>query len=446
MVTFYTNKATILELQAWMVSEPGIEELVAIIDILSERPIPHNMNFLVRDRKIIPIIDWYNSAPPYLLPNVELNQPNFLGLIFAKYGALEKARQYLQHENPTLWRDLIIMDRLLTGLVVLPEQLVSDYSEYDEFRLMHNQAIIHHYAAPEGIFDPKRVRYFYEEALNAAPNDEYRAYTLARYAGFLADFGDFKVAEPLLAAGIEKALTEEAKLELKKELATIWMHQLSVPYDQDLLEKLKTTISEVVANLTQQGRELEMGICLIDAAQVATISESFSEALGYLSKAADIFRANSSEELYANAQYRRGLVLYTWAQHDQPQFFRPAAESFQEALKIYTKTDAPSVFAEIQQYLGIIYSEIPADAKKKSIWAAVSSSAFQEALHFFTREEYPYEFAKICNHYGNALNKYPAALHTDNHEKALFYYGQALEIRTASAYPLERAMTLLNYL
>ena len=45
----------------------------------------------------------------------------------------------------------------------------------------------------------------------------------------------------------------------------------------------------------------------------------------------------------------------------------------------------------------------------------------------------------------NALTKYPEAVHTDNHEKALFYYTEALEIRTATAWPFERAVTLLNY-
>ena len=34
---------------------------------------------------------------------------------------------------------------------------------------------------------------------------------------------------------------------------------------------------------------------------------------------------------------------------------------------------------------------------------------------------------------------------TDNFEKALFYYNEALEIRTAAAFPIERAATLLNY-
>ncbi len=41
--------------------------------------------------------------------------------------------------------------------------------------------------------------------------------------------------------------------------------------------------------------------------------------------------------------------------------------------------------------------------------------------------------------------KYPEAIHSDNLEKALYYYAEALDIRTAADWPLERAVTLLNY-
>ncbi|MGD1891866.1 MAG: hypothetical protein ACFB15_14910, partial [Cyclobacteriaceae bacterium] len=83
--------------------------------------------------------------------------------------------------------------------------------------------------------------------------------------------------------------------------------------------------------------------------------------------------------------------------------------------------------------------------QKKSILAAVSATSFQEALRFFTKDEYPYEYGLVCNNYANALTKYPTALRTDNYEKALEFYEEALSVRTA-VYPYERALTLLNYL
>jgi len=89
---------------------------------------------------------------------------------------------------------------------------------------------------------------------------------------------------------------------------------------------------------------------------------------------------------------------------------------------------------------------LPDEVKKKSIWAAVSHSAFLEALSIFNKETMPYQYAMVCNSLGNALTKYPTAIHSDNFEKALFYYNEALEIRNATHFPFERSLTLLNYL
>ena len=69
-----------------------------------------------------------------------------------------------------------------------------------------------------------------------------------------------------------------------------------------------------------------------------------------------------------------------------------------------------------------------------------------EALAIFSKEAMPYQYALVCNSLGNALMKYPAAIRSDNYEKALFYYNEALEIRTPQHYPLERSLSLLNYL
>ena len=76
----------------------------------------------------------------------------------------------------------------------------------------------------------------------------------------------------------------------------------------------------------------------------------------------------------------------------------------------------------------------------------MSVSSFNQALEYFTRETHPYEYATVCNHYANALTKFPLAARTDNFAKALDFYRQALAVRTARAYPYERALTLLNFL
>ncbi|MCU0338622.1 MAG: hypothetical protein MUE30_01965, partial [Spirosomaceae bacterium] len=171
-----------------------------------------------------------------------------------------------------------------------------------------------------------------------------------------------------------------------------------------------------------------------------------AESLGYINRAVQLLEQENLPELVANAQYRKGTLLYTWAQNGNPQFYRPAMNAYQEAVKVFTKEATPDVFAEIQHHLGVIYSEVPDEIKKKSVWAAVSVSSFKEAFSYFTRETHPYEYARLCNSYANALTKYPEAKLTDNYAKALDFYRQALEIRTAAEYPHERALTILNFL
>jgi tetratricopeptide (TPR) repeat protein len=446
MIKLYAKADLVPQLQAIIDQEFRLNELVQVVDLLKENPAPTALNLIVRAKSgLNQVLDWHNLMPPYLLPEeIEFSSNNLLAVLYAKLGNYERAYDLLQG-NQVLLNEIDIINCLQNGIPADPNRLTSDFNSFEEYRFCHNSAILYHYAATEESFDPDRAHYFYREALNSSPNGEYHAFTARQFAIFLIDAGDLLRAEHLLEDAIVNALSDDAVLELKATQVGIWMKKLVAPYDPVLLENLKNTLWEVLQHYQKQGRSLEESLLLIDAAQVANYSESFTESLGYINRAIDILRGEDMLELLAQAQYRRGVLLYTWAKNDNPQFFRPAQESFQAALKVFSKDAAPDVFADIHQYLGVIYAEIPDEIKKKSIWAGVSSASFQEALAFFTKEIFPYEYAMVCNNYANALSKYPAAVHSDNLEKAVFYYAQALEVRTAADWPLERAVTLLNY-
>ncbi len=446
MLSLFATAETIPAVRSVIESVYRLDELVEIKDMLTEKPDATAFHIIVRQKDgIRQTIDWYNVSPPYLLPEeIPFNDQNLLGLVFARLGNFEKACEYLE-QNVLLLNDVRILHRLQNGSPVDPAQLTSDFSAFEEYRFCHNSAILHHYAASERSFDPDKTRYFYREALNSAPNGEYYAFTARHFATFLTDTGDLLQAETTLQQAIPMALSDDAPPELKAGLCQVWMKKLVVPYDTALLDNLKNTLWEVLQHYRKQARETEEALLLIDAAQVANYAESFSESLGYINRAVDILRKEGLIELLAQALHRRGILLYTWAKNGNAQFFRPALDSFQEAMKTFNREDAPDVFADIQQYLGVIYSEMPDEEQKRSIWAGVSASAFQQALQFYNKKEYPYEYAMVCNNYANALGKYPAAVHTDNYEKALFYYSEALDVRSAAAWPYERAVTLLNY-
>jgi tetratricopeptide (TPR) repeat protein len=444
MLTIYTTPDHLADIQSAIASQPRLDELVSVVDFLTENPQPSALCLVVGKKGISFPVDWQNVMPPFLFSEQLPFHPDLLlGLVFAKLGNGERAAELLRN-FPNVAADVVAFRQLMEGMAVNPDRLSSYNDEFDEYRLLHNQAILRHYAS-EGDIDVQKVAYFYEEALQAAPNDEHKAFTAKHYGSLFTDIGQLTAAENVLSDAIAYALSDDAKVELKYALCAVWMQQLTVPYDEALLAKLKETLWEVLQAYEAQGRSLDAALVLVDASQIANFSNSFSESLGYISRAVDIFRREEQPEMLASAQLRRGTLLYTWAKNGSPQFFKGAMDSLQDALKVFTREDAPETFAQIHHYLGVIYSEIPDEVKKKSIWASVSVASFNEALGFFTKESHPYEYAAVCNSYGNALTKYPDAIHSDNYEKALFYYQAALEIRTP-AYPYERALTLLNYL
>ncbi len=426
--------------------EDRLNELISVLDFLENRPVPSAQSILIKNGEINLPLDWYNLQAPFLLPQeIELNKANLLGIIFSKLNNYEKSYEYLNSHNPSLFTELDFINRLQQGFSIDSAELISQYSPFEEYRLMHNNAILRHYASSPENFDLEKTIYFYEEAIKSAPSEEHHAFTTKHLALLCIDIQRPGLAIEILEKVNENQLSKEAKIELQHTFCQAWMHQLTIPYDQNLLEKLKSTLWSVLQFYEQTDRKVETGLLLLDAAHIANISESFSESLGYVTRAIKIFEAENLIELAGNAHYRKGTLLYTWAQNGNPQFFRPAIESYQEALKVFTKEMAPDVFADIHHNLGVLYSDIPDEEKKKSIWAGIAVSSFDAALAFYTKEKYPYQYGMICNNYGNAFTKFPQAVLTDNHEKALYYYQEALEVRTAE-FPYERAITLLNFL
>ncbi|MEA5257972.1 hypothetical protein VB264_09255 [Arcicella aquatica] len=442
MLKIFSKSERISEIQNIINSEYRLNELIEIQPLEGDC-----FDFFIDENEIKQALDWSNEIPPILLPNpLSFNVSNLLTLVFLKLGNWEKVYEYSSGDKH-LSDDIDFINRLQSGVLVqIPNEPVNNFGTFDYYRLWHNRAIILHYGNTEKIVGGHQTKIAYEKALENAPNADYKAFTGKQYASFLLDNDMLIEAEAILVNCLKDVEETSIQAELKAVLYGIWLQQLTVPYNYHLLEKTKTTIWEVLQYYESQGRILQTGLLLIDAAQVANFTDSFAESLGYINRAIKIFRDEDIKELEANAHFRKGVLLFTWAQNGSIQFYKGAMEAYQEALKTFTQESTPEVFAEIQHHLGIIYSEIPDEVKKKSIWAAVSVSSFKQALSYFTIQSHPYEYATICNHYANALTKYPEAKLTDNYRKALVFYNEALLVRTAYEYPYERTLTLLNYL
>ena len=446
MLSIFATTEHHKQLHETLGKENRLNELVEIHDFLETRPVPSANSILIKNGEIAFPIDWFNVQPPFLLPEtIDLTEENLLGVIFSKLNNFEKTYSYLKDSNPSFLKELDFINRLQQSIPIDPNELTSHYSPFEEYRLMHNQAILRYYAATSENFDLEKTIYFFEEAIKCSPSEEHAAFTTRQLGLMIIDLQQPSKAAEILESIDQQNISKEAKLELKNTLCQAWLQQLSVPYDKDLLEKLKTSLWEVLKFYEETNRNAELGLLLLDAAHIANISESFSESLGYVTKAIRIFEEEELTELSANAQLRKGTLLYTWAQNGNPQFFKPAVESYHNALKVFTKEEAPDVFADIHHHLAVIYTDMPSEKAKRSIWAGVANSSFTEALDYFNKEDFPYEYGMICNNFGNAFTKFPQAVLTDNFEKSLYYYQEALDVRTPNI-PYERAITLLNFL
>lgn len=442
MLSIFVEDNHLAEVKEAIDSENRLSELIDIQTVDKGY-----CDFFITENEIYSNIDWSENLPPILLNNpLSFDSSTLLTLIFLKLGNWEKVYEHCSKDKKYL-DDLDLINRLQSNITVqIPVEPIKDFGTFDHYRCWHNRAVVLHYGNTDKIVGGHFTRTAYQKSLLNAPDSDYRAFSGKCFATFLLDSGLIVEAEQVLEKCIKDVSETHIIAELKAILYGIWLQKLTVPYDPILLEKTKQTIWEILQYYENDGRTLQIGLLLLDAAQIANFTESFSESLGYINRAIRIFQDEEVSELEANAHYRKGILLFTWAQNGNVQFYKGAMEAYQIALKTFTQEEIPEVFAEIQHHLGIIYSEIPDEAKKKSLWAAVSVSSFKQALSYFTINTHPYEYATICNHYANALTKYPEAKLSDNYRKALNFYDEALSVRTAHEYPYERTLTILNYL
>ncbi|MCU0427370.1 MAG: hypothetical protein MUF71_17275 [Candidatus Kapabacteria bacterium] len=425
-------------------------------------------SLLVDESGIRHTLDWANATPPYLLPDcIALQTETLLACVFARLGNWEQVHALLANQHTELYAEFDVVNRLQNAIPLAPVlkphhiRFADDTKpEFEQYRQLHNAAITLHYGTysnADSSDDSERglneIVNFYECALQAAPSVAHMAFTTLHYATLLLDVGEPEKADALLQTALqaafgETAFGETAKFALKSVQNSAWLAQLTVPYDEARLERLKTQLWETLQFYERSGQSLQAALVLVDASQIANYLNSFSESLGYISKAIHILEHEELPELLGTAFYRKGTLLFTWAKQGEgnPQFYKPAMQAYQDTLKIFDRDTAPQLFADVHHHLGVIYSEMPDDPQKRHIWAALSSSSFKEALNFYTKEAYPYQYAMVCTSIGNAFTKYPEGVRTDHYEKAIEYYREALTVRSAKDYPEERALTLLNFL
>ncbi len=436
----------------------SVDEIICSVDRLNELvTIEHvrgkivDNSLLINDDTIRFAINWGDTAPPYYIPTLKFTPDNLLGCIFFLLGNNEKTWEYFKGDGLML-KHFSVFELLAGGYTIEKEVLdfvekPSNYPLDEKYHSLHNSAIIYHYGnLEEGVFPENHIagnRYL--QAIQAAISPEQRAFSSRHYSIFLMDQEKLSDAENIIRNINLLELPKRAIPSVRSILIDILLRKLVFPYDNFLMGETKSLIREAIEHEQNAGDEIGEALCLIKASHISQLEKNYSEGLTCINKAISAFERFDYKEFFAEAMRKKGMLLYSWAQEGNPQFYKSAMESFQRALQHFTKENAPAVFADINHHLGIIYAKLPVEEKKKGLMAGISTTAFQEAMEYYSKDRHPYEYAAICTHYGNALCNYPPAKHSDNFKKALFYYSEALEIRNQQ-FPVERALTLLNYL
>ena len=446
MISILVETELAEEAQKAIACEEGLNALLRITDKPEDMPAA---GLRVSADKIMVSINWQRGMPPYLVADsLPYSEQNLLGLIFLQLGAYEKAAMYLQEHHDIRAALEVALQMQYGNLGAINTSSPANtarFSGFDRYRQLHNQAVLLHYQGHQQELSLDFVVRTYGEALAAAPDDEYYAFTTRQLADLYLDVGYLAEAEEILRQAWQRELSDQAKHALQTNLIQVLIRKMAPSHQKLQLAELTVLLKESLTFYEESGQPLELGILSMDAAWVAQLKDNFSEGLACINQAIHLFEQEDVPELQGDAWIRKGTLLYSWAQKGQP-FHQQAIDSYRQALKVFSKDMAPYVYADIHHHLALIYSEMPNSKEKKAMLNALASKSFQEALTFFTREQFPYEYGCVCNNYGNALVKFPDSNFQSTTQKAITYFEEALSVRHGERYPYERATTLLNLL
>ncbi|MEL7362359.1 MAG: hypothetical protein AAFN13_09820, partial [Bacteroidota bacterium] len=429
------------------------ERLVAardgLAEVLARTDDATAADLLVGDAGIVLALPWDDARPPYRFPALPLSEAGLLAACNVALGDYETAHQHLATQPdiaPELLAEIVLVHHVAYGQPVdaTMEAVLRVPSDdaAERGRQAHNRAVVLHYTHA----DREDAEAAYALAAAAIQSPEARAFTAKHYATFLLDGDAAPLAEQVVTktlAGVTDNVVCDA---LNETLSQALLAQVAPPYDADLLARLKPLLWAQVERHEAADRPVALAMRLTDAALVAQVEGSFAEAVGYARRAIAAVEYEDVPSVWAQAFMRKGSVLHAWAEAGHPQFYKPASEAYQQALKVFTRDTAPATFAEIHHELGILYAEMPGPKGKRELVQALSVQSFRQALAVFAKETHPYVHARICHNYGSAFLKYPTAHDGWNYERAAHFLREALALRPADHHPTERALTLLNLL
>lgn len=438
MITILTIIDNYLQIENCIHSIERLHELVVITS--DEDVNTSNKIIKVSDTTITSEIDWNDTEPPYLFPTLPFSENNLLAMVFYKLGNYQKAFEFVS-EQDELYQHLLIVANLQYGYAITTEQI-----EFLKNTSTHNLAIVSHFGNTNPIIGNNMLQNIYEEAIKNGRTDAEKLFSVKHYVNFLLDNKFYKDAEILVRSVKNIAKSNDEINALNHLLASSLMAQIAIPYNKEELSEIADLQKQSIQYYEEKNLNVNAGLLLIEASEIANFQEDFIKAKDLINKAILYFRDEDIPEFLGEATLQKATLLYNWSKKGSPQYYKPAINAFQNALKVFKRDTHPQKFADIHHKLALIYSEIQVSELEKPIWTAFCASSFKEALAFYNKEEFPYQYAMVSHNYATALMGFPEAKLHNNLDKAFGLFEEALTIRTADNYPFERTLTILNQL
>ncbi|WP_412560597.1 hypothetical protein [Winogradskyella sp. MIT101101] len=268
MLTILTKINTKNTIENSINSIDRLNELVTIVTEESQLKEAQKI-LVVSENDISASLDWDDTEPPYLFPDIEFSQENLLAMVFYKLGNHQKAFEFISEEN-SLHNHLLIATHLQFGYAIN-----EDMQAFAKETSQHNNCIIEQYGNVVSQCDSNQLKALYTEALANASNDELRLFTIKHFVNFLLDANAYQEAEKILRLSLPKAISEASKNAINSLLANTLMAQLKMPYNTNKLVEIQELQQASIAFYEDKKLKVNAGLILIEASEIANFQEDF---------------------------------------------------------------------------------------------------------------------------------------------------------------------------
>lgn len=382
-------------------------------------------------------LNWNDSEPPYIFPKFKFNKNNLLASLFYKLKNHAKCFEYLDIKSE-IHKHFTVATALHFGKKIEPDQL-----EFLSNSEPHNLAVCYHLGALDRRVSASDIIDLFQKSILEQSNRDFKNFTRKHLAHFLIDMGFNSDAKQQIHIALKNQINQKQEISFKQLLSQVLMTEIQIPYKENCLKKITKLHEECIAYYEKNNLIVKAGLVLIDASKIQSYRKDYMRSKELINRAIQYFSQEDIPQFMGEAMLQKGTLLHAWSKDGHPNYYKASIHSYQNALTIFKKDIDPHNYADIQHSMALIYSEIPVAEKEKSLWAALSASAFKEALEYFTMDFFPYQYGIIAHNYATALMHFPSKS-SKTHRKALYYFEEALKVKTADKYPFERALSLLN--